>query len=232
MGATIENAGHNLVDRDALRRGKRFQIFRRRCIEVDDVFRIARTDGDLIHVHVRGVEQTTLLGDRENARAFGIALAQIVVPSSGSTAISTSGPRPFRPSRRCRASAPRPSHLRRSPRCHGSQRGQVRDAWRRRRLVGGFLHCHGRPGVPPRSQQLPSRVRVRAPKFGRDPGRACRCLFSPAHDPMSFGVPDRVSKFFNTYHLRTLGDVAVLLNGFERLRMASSVVSWVMMMTG
>ena len=41
---------------------------RRRCVKIDDAFGIARTDGNLVHIHVRRVQEPTALGDRQHGQ--------------------------------------------------------------------------------------------------------------------------------------------------------------------
>src|SRR5262249_39370529 len=63
VARTVENAGGDLRNRYAARLGHRLQGVRWRCVEVDDAVGITRTDGDLVHVHIRRVQQATALGD-------------------------------------------------------------------------------------------------------------------------------------------------------------------------
>ena len=50
------------------------EIVLRRAIEVDDAFRIARADRDLVHVHVGRMQQAALGRDREHRQRIGHGL--------------------------------------------------------------------------------------------------------------------------------------------------------------
>ena len=97
------------------------------------------------------------------AIAPGAPVAQRFVPSSGSTAMSTAGPlRACRPSRRCRASAPRRARPRRSRSCRRCRRSPSRGA--SPRPPRGRSTC-ARPGpwcARPRSRRARRRARTRA----------------------------------------------------------------------
>ncbi len=74
MARTIENASRDLVHPHALGLGKRAQIVARLGVEIDEVLGIAATDGDLIHVDVRRMEQAAALGERDHAQRIGHGL--------------------------------------------------------------------------------------------------------------------------------------------------------------
>ena len=62
----VEDAGGDLGDRHALRLRQRLDVGAGRGIEIDDARRIARSDGDLVHVDVGRVQKPAALGDREH----------------------------------------------------------------------------------------------------------------------------------------------------------------------
>jgi hypothetical protein len=63
-------------------------------VEIDDALRIARADGNLVHVDSGACRRVPSCAMASVAMAPGMFLAQSVVPSSGSTAMSTLGPDP------------------------------------------------------------------------------------------------------------------------------------------
>ena len=68
MARPVENAGGNVARPDALCGGERGDVLGDRLCKVDDALGVARTDGDLVHVHVGRVEQAAFLGDRQHGK--------------------------------------------------------------------------------------------------------------------------------------------------------------------
>src|SRR6185295_6477547 len=68
MARTVENTGRDFGNGHAARLGHGAQGVRRGRVKIDDAFGIARTDGNLVHIHVRRVQQPTALGDRQHGQ--------------------------------------------------------------------------------------------------------------------------------------------------------------------
>ena len=66
MARTVEDQRGDLAGLHALRLGQRVDVFARRQVEIDDARRIARADGDLVHVDVGRIEQPAALGHRHH----------------------------------------------------------------------------------------------------------------------------------------------------------------------
>ena len=71
-----------------------FEIGRRRLVEIDEIVGQAAADRDLVHVDVGRVEKMPASAIAITASALAPPLAVIVVPSSGSSAMSIGGPLP------------------------------------------------------------------------------------------------------------------------------------------
>ena len=80
---------------DARRSATSRERLRERAVEVEQVGDVVAA-GELLHVDARaGVEHRAALGQRDDGQRAGHALARLsVVPSSGSTAMSTCGGEP------------------------------------------------------------------------------------------------------------------------------------------
>ena len=68
---TVEDAGGDLGDRHALGLGERVQIVGGRSIEIDEILGVARSDGDLVHIERRHLEQAAALGDGDDGERIG-----------------------------------------------------------------------------------------------------------------------------------------------------------------
>jgi hypothetical protein len=85
----IEDDDGDVVDPPAERLGDPPQVVGRRVADVD-LPRNDRPDAELLEVGVGGIDETALLGGGEDGDRAGLEATRFV-PSSGSTAMSTSG---------------------------------------------------------------------------------------------------------------------------------------------
>ena len=174
---------------------------------------IARADRDLVHVHVGRVQQTAALPTiARTASAFGIALAQIVVPSSGSTRdVDLAAVARCRPPRRCRASAPRPSRLRRSRPCRGCERVP---SSRRMASTAALSAAFSLPRPRQRAAAIAAASVTRATSSTSTRSRPS--VVSARLPWLTYSFLARAcvrrSKLLDADHLRPLGDLAVLLD--------------------
>ena len=92
MARPDKNDHRKIFDSAALRLGQRLEIFGRRLVEIDDAL-AGRSGRDLFHVGIGAMKQVAAIrhGDAPPS-ALGPPVAQMVVPSSGSSAMSTLGP--------------------------------------------------------------------------------------------------------------------------------------------
>ena len=67
----VEQDRRDLRRLHAFRLGQRHDVFVSRSIEIDGALRIARPDGDLVHVAVRRVQQRAFIGDRKRGDRTG-----------------------------------------------------------------------------------------------------------------------------------------------------------------
>ena len=74
MARPVENAGGDVGQGDALGLGKPGDVLGRRRVNVDDIFGIAGTDGDLVHVDVRREQQAALFRDGNDGERVGQVL--------------------------------------------------------------------------------------------------------------------------------------------------------------
>ncbi len=167
---TIEHDDDEVLDAAAERLRDRAQVEAHRRVEIDDVAR-ARPDDELLHVDVGRVQQAAVLGRRQHGQRIGrTGRAQVgaLERIDGDVDLRILAPvvvlgRPCRPSRRCRASAPRRARPRRSRSCRRSARSPSRGA-SLRRPPGPT--CGGRP--------VPSCARRRSPPAPRRAGSRAR----------------------------------------------------------
>ena len=230
------------------------QVLGRRRIEIDDAVGIARADGDLVHVHVGRVQQAAALGDREH----GQRVRHLLGADRGAFE-RIDGDVDFRAFAGADLLADvehrRFVHLAFADhdRAADRRRGRVRGAWRRRRPCRRPSRCRGRASArrrwPPPRSRAPLRARARAQ--AQAAGCPCPCIIPRAAAAGQCFAADRLPsrrlspsprynacrqdctllEFFDADHLRTLGDLAVRSMVSSALRIASSVVSCVMMMT-
>ena len=148
------------LDRQALGLGQAGEIGGRRVGELDHARRQAAADGDLVHVGVGRVEEAAVrrhgdAGDRVGRALGGDRGALERVEGD----VDLGAAARCRPSRRCRASAPRRARPRRSPRCRRCRARSAPGASRR-----------PLPGRPPSRRRGRSAGRWRGPR-PRSPGR-------------------------------------------------------------
>ena len=68
MAGTVEHAHDDVGRLHALRPGNRLHVLGRRLFQADHVLGIARSDGDLVHVDVRCVQQATFFRRRQHGQ--------------------------------------------------------------------------------------------------------------------------------------------------------------------
>ena len=74
MAWAVEDADDQFMRRHAFFGGDRGNIFRNGFVEIDNVWRIARPDGDLVHVDIGGVEQIAFFGHGEHGQRIRASL--------------------------------------------------------------------------------------------------------------------------------------------------------------
>ena len=74
MAWAVKDADNQFMRRHAFFGGDRGNIFRNSFVQIDDVWRIARPDGDLVHVDIGGVEQIALFGHGEHGQRVRASL--------------------------------------------------------------------------------------------------------------------------------------------------------------
>src|SRR3546814_16263115 len=74
VARAVEDADDDVARRAALLARDRLDILAHALVEIDDVGRIAWADRQLVHIDVGGVEQASLLGDRETRERVGAGL--------------------------------------------------------------------------------------------------------------------------------------------------------------
>ena len=146
--------------------GEVAQVLADRCVEIDHAVGQAAADGDLVHVDVGRVQEVAVLGQRHHGQRVGPALGGDRGAFQRIDGDVDRRARRRRPSRRYRASAPRPSRPRRSRRCRRWRR------WSKRRahgLDGGAVGLVLLAAADPAWRRRARRPRSRAPA----PGPGC-----------------------------------------------------------
>ena len=71
MARAVEHAGGHFRDRHALVLSERCDVLGRGRIKADNAVRVARADGDLVHIGVRRVQQAAARGDGQDGEGIG-----------------------------------------------------------------------------------------------------------------------------------------------------------------
>ena len=149
----VEDAGDQVGHLAFLGPGEFAQVLANRRVEIDHAVGQAAADGDLVHVDVGRMQEIAVLGQRHDGeRARARPWRSAWCPPADRPRCPSAARR-RRPSRRYRASAPRPSRLRRSPRCRRWRPDRTPCAWPRPRRRRPRSSCRGRSSarrrVPP-----------------------------------------------------------------------------------